>query len=171
MKKNKVIVSLASVLFIIFGQTNVFAASASKDDGTYSYYQETTIVPNKSQPVVESQAEHITGYTTQISLTTTISKSETASASLTVGGSVFGAELSTKLEVSQQVGCSVAAGVSYTIPATQPHGWYRIDVVFPNYKVDQYKWRDSDGRQIFSQTIEYAPKTNAAYKTLNNYQS
>ena len=174
MKKGKLSLSIATVLLIITSllitsnPISANAAEATYDDGTYSYYGSSTLIPSIIVPFYETNTHHpgYPGVSTTINVYTTYTNSLSASQSLTAGGSAFGFSISSTLGATQTESFSLGVGVAYTIDKTAASGYYRVITVYPSQQLQFYKWRNSDGRLVYNNTITYAPTKYAAYKDL-----
>jgi hypothetical protein len=165
-----------AVLLTVIPFSNASAATKTKIIGGGSQYaiiakQTTSSQPYLVIPVYASQAQHTKGYATTISVSSTKTNTCTASVSLTAGVDAVFAEFSTTMGVSSSVSYSTGSSVSYHIDANTASGKYRIEHVFPRYKVKQEKIRNdcSGTTVIWSRTITYAPRVNAAYRRLRHY--
>lgn len=127
------------------------------------------------KPVYASQALHTKGYQTTIGVSYAVSTSTTASSTIqaSVGAEFAGISASTALSlgVSNSVSYTVGTNISYTISPSTASGRYRIEVVFPQNKVNFhiYETTASGINTIKNKTISSMPRINDAYHKLTRY--
>lgn len=176
-RKSIISLTLAATLF---SSAIITEAAVTKSSGevlinhgsTYANYAKVTIteIDDKVYPIVESQAEHKQGITTTISVNSSVTKTETASASFTTGYDGMFAKLEAEIGVSYSESMTVGSSVSYTL-TNQQSGKYRIEVVYPRYKVNEkvIKRGQSGVQIVYDKTIQTAPKKAGQYKRCRRY--
>lgn len=174
MKKiTKVIMSLLMLSGVLIGSNHAIlttkAATSCKMSGGYNYCIASGSAGEKTKPVYESQAQHTKGYGTQLTVSKSVTTTQSSSASISasVGWSV--ASISSTFNVGNSVSKSYSIGVAYTVPASTASGWYRVITRFPgkNLIYRQYKG-DTFIKKI--RQIDYLPTKNAQYMALQKYK-
>lgn len=180
-KKLKKIVSFVLVISCLLSITiPASAASVTKVISGNNRSGRAIRVTTYSTPVAvygitSSQALHTKGYTTTIGVSSSVSRTYTASATIsgTVGVNYDGYALSAclSLGVDYQASHAVGTSVSYTIGAGTASGRYRIDIVFPRNKTNFYVYNSTakGNTTILNKTISYMPRSYDAYHKLTRY--
>lgn len=101
-----------------------------------------------------------------------VTTSDTASAEFTAGYNGAFVDLSGTVGVSYTESMSVGSSVSYTLK-NEASGLYRIEVVYPRYKVIEKVIDKTPSGEIvkYSHTINFAPRKSQQYKRCVRYAS
>lgn len=127
-------------------------------------------VDSKVIPIIETQARHKKGTQTTIGVSKSVTKSVTTSAKITGSYGVVAWRVDASFGLDNTSSTTVTASISYTL-TNEKSGRYRIETVFPGKKVvcNVYEVTQYMTKKIYSKTISYRPKKNAAYKRLKRY--
>lgn len=176
----RMILAASTICIMCLNTASVFAASktvalSGNSQGATALCVTTYDTTAAVKPVYASQALHTKGYTTTIGVSSDVTTTSTASAtvSATVGAEFAGISASTALSLGASASVSYRVGTSivYTISAATANGRYRIDVVFPQNKVNFHFFQStaSGTKTIKNVTITSMPRTNDAYHKLTRY--
>lgn len=170
MKKTLRIMSCAILCTMVFApKMTVQAKSLCRTSGSTTYCIIDDTATSKIQPIYETQAEHQKGYTTNLSVTKSVTKTQKASASITVNAGWSFASISSSFNVGNSQSQSVSAGVAYTISSSTASGKYRVAIRFPGKSLS-YRSVSKEGVTIGRPyTISYVPTLNAQRKFLQKY--
>ena len=178
-KFTKSILTLTLAVTLFISATTTVAAGTTKQiilsgNSQHAVVAQMTVteIADKVYPVVESQARHVSGTTTTITVSQSVTKSDTASAEFTTGYNGAFVELSATVGVSHTESMTVGSSVAYTLK-NEPSGLYRIEVVYPRYKVIEKVIDKTPSGDIvkYSNTINFAPRTSQQYKRCVRYAS
>lgn len=180
-KKLKKIVSFVLVISCLLSITiPASAASVTRVISGNSQRGRAMRVTTYSTPaavysITSTQTLHTKGHTTTIGVSSSVSRTCSASATLsaTMGANYRGLALSAcgSLGVSEQASYTVGTSVSYTIGAGTASGRYRIDIVFPRNKTNFYVYNSTakGNTTILNKTINYMPRPYDVYRKLTRY--
>lgn len=151
----------------------------------YWAYMTTTFYPSRSIPIPSTQCEHKAGASTTLSVNTSVTKTDSASASLgcsattelgvTIAGlanEALSQSLSATLQVGMSVTYTVAASVQYTLGPNVEAGLYRLKIVFPRRAVAKRVTgidKNDVEKILWRESVEYAPRVDDAYCTWEKY--
>ena len=184
MRTRKTRVSLIVMLCVVVSIVSTMDAYATitkhqKIRGNNEYYEVEYIyaytTSNVIKPITDTQALHTKGVSTTIAVSSAIQKTSTSSASIssTVGVSYLGVstDLAIEVGVAESVSHTVGASVSYTIPASKPTAYYRIEVVFPQYRITYkvFKVTPTSTTTLLNKTITSMPIITDAYHRCYKY--
>lgn len=131
----------------------------------------TSYVASKIYPLTSSQAKHTKGIGTNLGVSTSQTRTCTASASFTSGYNGIFISLAAELGVSYSESFTFSTNVGYSIPSSMDSGMYRIIIVFPALRVYRRVFDSSASGNvtIWEKTTTYAPEAGSQYHDLQRY--